>query len=74
MKKTKKDFQNSYAKNRLYFDGIEFWHYVPYSESLEVVARYSKQSNLIFFIHEYCPPHKIGYKVLKAMPRINYRC
>ena len=73
MKTTKKDFKNNYCKNRLYFDGFEFWHYEPYYDNITVVAIYSKQSNLIFFTHGYYPKNKIGLKVLKAMPGINYR-
>ena len=73
MKTTKKDFKKDYKKNRLYFDGIDFWHFEPGLGFLVMVASYSKESNLIFFTHGYYPPNKIGKKVLKAMPNINYR-
>lgn len=73
MKTTKKDFKKDFKKNRLYFDGIEFWHFEHGIDSLVIVARYSKKSNLIFFTQGYYPPNKIGKKVLKAMPNINYR-
>ena len=73
MKTTKKDFKKDFKKNRLYFDGVDFWHYENCLDFLVVVAKYSKESNLISFTHGYYPPNKIGKKVLKAMQNTNYR-